>query len=199
MIYKKGNELKIGIAGEYFAMYYFTVNGFDVAKTEQGSQSDIFLDIKHKILRIQVKTTLNYTKIDSYNVCRFSNRHGKSNRRAIYEYIDIFCYVCLATQEIAFIEAKNIPQCIEFYSNNEKNNTNRYSTGLKIDEAIKHYKENKNISPTLLSKMFNVPVSSIRSRIKKGTILTNELENLPKTFNDYGIDNLKKIINKYEK
>lgn len=199
MIYKKGNELKIGIAGEYFAMYYFTINGFDVARTEQGSQSDIFLDIGSTVLRIQVKTTLDYTKIDSYNVCRFSNRYGKAQKRAHYQHIDIFCYVCLATQEIAFIEAKNIPQCIEFYSNNEKNNTIRYATGLKIDEAIKYYKENKNTSPTLLSKMFNVSVSSIRSRIAKGGLLTNELDNLPKTFNDYGIENLIKIIKKYDK
>lgn len=198
MLYNKGNELKVGIAGEYYAMYYLTLNGFDVAKTEQGSHSDIFLDSGSRIFRIQVKTTFKYREIKNknfiYNVCRFGNRFGKGQARTSYNNIDIFCYVCLETKEIAFISGNNIPQCIEFMSEQERNNRKKYKIGLHLDEMVKYYKNNNKLTPTELSKMFDVPVSSVRSRIKNGGIFTSDLADNPKTFSEYGIENLKKII-----
>jgi len=58
MKHEKGNELSIGRCGEYLVMFDLLSKGHKAFMTEQGINYDIVLEHNNRLIRLQVKTTL---------------------------------------------------------------------------------------------------------------------------------------------
>lgn len=79
---KISDNLELGRAGEYLAVFWLIRQGFQAFLSDQGLPYDIVVDVKGTLLRGQVKTTTGHKDHGkSKNCLRFSTRSGKGTRR----------------------------------------------------------------------------------------------------------------------
>jgi hypothetical protein len=119
---KKISDLQIGKAGEYLVCADLILKGFIAFPSEQGLQYDVVVDIKGKLIRIQVKTTKEYryrpqrkTQIPSYLF--HPKRCGKGGMKCYTESdIDIMAFVAIKDNIIGYLPVNAISKTMMFRS-----------------------------------------------------------------------------------
>lgn len=106
-------ELEIGRAGEYLVLFDLLISGWVAYPTSQGVPYDIVVDIGHRIVRIQVKSTMMPKTAGSMNrgtpLYVFATRRaGKGGRRRYSkDEFDILALVALDRRLIAYYAVRD--------------------------------------------------------------------------------------------
>lgn len=114
------NELQLGKAGEYLVCADLITKGFIAFPSEQGLSYDVVLDTGKKLIKIQVKTTLQPRKVPQRNKVTqcyiFSvKRKGKGNKKRYEdEEVDVFALVALDSKTIAYLKNKDLKTTMNF-------------------------------------------------------------------------------------
>lgn len=115
---RTSNEMQIGKAGEYLVCADLIMNGFVAYLSEQGLPYDVLLDTGERLLKVQVKTTLQprivpqrnkETKAYIFNIKR-AGKGGKT--RYTNKEIDLFALVCLDTRDVGYLLTDEMPETI---------------------------------------------------------------------------------------
>lgn len=115
---RKSNELQIGKAGEYLACVDIITKGLIGYLSEQGLPYDVVIDNGKKLLKCQVKTTLEPRLIPQRNKNSYAyifniKRHGKNNKVFYHKNeVDLFILVCLDTRKVGYILNEDMPATI---------------------------------------------------------------------------------------
>ncbi|PXB01145.1 group I intron-associated PD-(D/E)XK endonuclease [Pectobacterium carotovorum] len=128
-IIKTSNELELGKAGEYYAIFKIMKQGFVAYPSDQGLPYDVVVDIGGRLLRGQIKSTRgisDYGKMKS--VYRWGTRSAKKTVRATRaSSTDFYAFVAIDDELVAFmatseiISKKNpesVNQCVEMRNKN---------------------------------------------------------------------------------
>lgn len=106
----KSENLEIGKAGEYLAVFELINQGYSAFLSDQGLSFDIVVEHEGRLFRGQVKSTLrhsNYGK--SKNVMRFGTRNGKKTERsASCHESDFYAFVCIEDKEVYFMHESEL-------------------------------------------------------------------------------------------
>lgn len=148
---RKSNELQIGKAGEYLVCADLILKDLIAYPSEQGLPYDVVIDNGKRLLKCQVKTTLQPNKVPQRvkesRAYRFSiKRHGKKNQ-SIYSLmeVDLFALVCLDTKLIGYLKNKEMPSTINIRAD--------ALIGQHRDEkGIQDYKRVKELSKTITNQ-----------------------------------------------
>ena len=117
---KKLTELEIGKVGEHLVCADLILQGYKAYLSDQGLPYDVIVDIGNKLLRIQVKTTMNYKSVPqrvkpSKAYLFNSRRCGKGGKR---EYnnkeIDIVAFVCIKDNLIGYLKIEEVKTTMHF-------------------------------------------------------------------------------------
>ena len=119
---EKISELQIGKAGEYLVCADLILNGFIAFPSEQGLRYDVVVDINGKLVRIQVKTTMEYrnrpqreTQIPSYLF--HPKRCGKGGMQSYNDFdIDLMAFVAIKDNVIGYLHIDDIRRTMMFRS-----------------------------------------------------------------------------------
>lgn len=121
------SDLQIGKAGEYLVCADLIMRGYVAYLSEQGLSYDVVVDIKGRLVRLQVKTTRtvraipqrkNFTPAYLFHI----RRAGKGGHRNYNgDEFDGMALVALDTRMIAYIKMEEARQTLHL--NHEKMNT----------------------------------------------------------------------------
>lgn len=143
---EKINDLQLGKAGEYLVCADIILQGYIAFPSEQGLHYDVVVDLKGKLIRVQVKTTSEYRnrpqrieQIPSYLFqCR---RCGKGGRKSYSnEDIEIMAFVGIKDRIIGYLPIKNVRQTMMFRSRKcfyPGNRPGIYLEDLTFEKALK--------------------------------------------------------------
>lgn len=121
-----GNMLEIGKAGEHLVCADLIMKGYRAYLTDQGLPYDVIVDVNNKLLRIQVKTTLQSSFIpqrkQNYKSYKFQCRRcGKGGRK---EYsnndVDIVAFVCIQDNLIGYLKIEDVRTTMYFRTKKQK-------------------------------------------------------------------------------
>lgn len=141
----KISDLQIGKAGEYLVCADLILKGFIAFPSEQGLQYDVVVDIRGRLIRIQVKTTKEYRfrpqrteQIPSYLF--HPKRCGKGGMRSYTDMdIDLMAFVALKDNVIGYLPVNRIRQTMMFRSRKcdyVGNRPGTYLEDLSFEQAI---------------------------------------------------------------
>lgn len=114
------NELQLGKAGEYLVCADLITKGFIAFPSEQGLTYDVVLDNGSRLIKIQVKTTLQPRIVPQRNNpigCYIFNikRTGKNNaKRYGDEEVDVFALVALDSRTIGYLLNADLKTTMNF-------------------------------------------------------------------------------------
>lgn len=115
---RQSNELQVGKAGEYLVCADLIMKGFVAYLSEQGLPYDVLLDTGKRLLRIQVKTTLEPRKVpqrnkESHMYIFNVKRKGRNGTKKYTPFeIDLFALVCLDTRKVGYLLTTDMPDTI---------------------------------------------------------------------------------------
>jgi len=171
-IMRKSNELQIGKAGEYIVCADLILKGLIAYPSEQGLPYDVVIDNGNKLLKCQVKTTLQpriipQRKKESEAYIFTIKRHGKNNQ-SIYSLteVDLFALVCLDTKFVGYLKNKEMPSTINIRPDS--------LMGKHHDEkGIQDYKRVKELSKTItnqseIARQLNIHLRIVHKMMQPG-------------------------------
>lgn len=112
------SKFQIGKAGEHFVCADLILKGFAVSMAEEALPYDILLDIGHKIIKIQVKTTETYKLTNQWKgrteayIISVKRKGSNGLKRYQTNEIDIFAVVTLDTKQVGYIMNGEMPTTI---------------------------------------------------------------------------------------
>lgn len=140
------NMLELGKAGEHLVCANLILSGYKAYLSDQGLPYDVIVDINNKLLRIQVKTTLQSTFIpqrrQNYKSYKFHCRRcGKGGRREYSnDELDIVAFVCVKDNLIGYLNIKDVRTTMYFRTKQQKYFSAKqgiYLEDLSFDKVIK--------------------------------------------------------------
>lgn len=164
------NELQIGKAGEYLVCADLIRKGFIAYPSEQGLSYDVVLDTGNKLIKIQVKTTLEPRNIPQRNKetkCYIYNvkRKGKGNKKRYEDVeVDIFALVALDSMEIGYLKNKDLKTTMNFRVSSLKG-TYYDEKGMSDFRLVRALKEKK-MSHKEISKELNLNLTTVYRMLK---------------------------------
>ena len=168
------SKFQIGKAGEHFVCADLILKGFAVSMAEEALPYDILLDIGHKIIKIQVKTTETYKLTNQWKgrteayIISVKRKGSNGLKRYQTNEIDIFAVVTLDTKQVGYIMNGEMPTTINIRPDKFK--------GLYHDEkgVLNHKiitdlkKEGKSIKEAM--EVTGLGETSIRNSYKKDCV-----------------------------
>jgi hypothetical protein len=165
------NELQIGKAGEYLVCADLIMKGFVAFPSEQGLPYDVLMDNGIRLLRIQVKTTMEPRIIPQrakesqayiFNV----KRHGKNNsQRYDDNEVDIFALVCLDTRKVGYLHNDDMPETLNLRVDNLRG-TYYDEKGIKNYNIVSSLKET--MTQTAIGKRLSLDVATVNRMCQDG-------------------------------
>lgn len=114
------NELQLGKAGEYLVCADLITKGFIAFPSEQGLSYDVVLDNGSRLIKIQVKTTLEPRVVPQRNKdthCYIFNikRKGRNNSKRYEDAeVDVFALVALDSRTIGYLTNRDLKTTMNF-------------------------------------------------------------------------------------
>jgi hypothetical protein len=155
---KISNELQLGKAGEYLVCADLITKGLIAFPSEQGLSYDVILDAGNRLIKIQVKTTLQPRKVPQRNKdteCYIFNikRKGKGGvKRYEDNDVDIFALVALDSRTIGYLTNKELKTTMNFRVDALKGNyyDEKGLSDFRLVQSMKQEKRSaKEIAETL--------------------------------------------------
>ena len=130
------NALEIGKAGEHLVCAYTLLAGYRAFRSDQGLPYDALIDIKGRVLRIQVKTTGSpkniraVSRAPSFKYSWAVRTRGRLNRQRLSdEHSDIAALVALDTLKVAYLPIFDCGQTVQIPASD--------MDGYPLDEALR--------------------------------------------------------------
>lgn len=102
-------ELQIGKGGEHLVCFDLIKSSHNAFLADQGLPYDVILDVKGKLFKIQVKTTLKPIATQNRLVYSFGLRSSKLGRSVpSFENIDIVAFVAVDLMKVAYLSKSQI-------------------------------------------------------------------------------------------
>lgn len=166
-------ELQVGKAGEYLVCADLILKGFVAFPSEQGLPYDVVLDIGHKILKVQVKTTICPRVVPQRNKqteCYIFNIRRHGNNRNIKKYldndVDLFALVCLDTRSIGYLKNEEMPTTSNFRVDRLKG-TYHDEKHVALFEKVKNL-IGTGLSQTKIASILNTNISTVNKMFAEG-------------------------------
>ncbi|WP_024602888.1 hypothetical protein [Pseudoalteromonas sp. TB41] len=158
------NEIEIGKAGEYLAVFELMRSGFVSFLSDQGLPYDILVDVNGEILRGQVKSTETHKDYGrSFNVARFGTRGGKGAlRKNSIDNCDFYVFVLLDLKLVSFmhvneLESKKnkgfVKQTIEMRSKKFGINARKNNSRIMLIEDFSDFNQVVNIHKGMIREL----------------------------------------------
>lgn len=164
------NELQIGKAGEYIVCADLIMKGFVAFPSEQGLPYDVLLDIGHKLIRVQVKTTTAPRLVPqrskpSQAYVFAIKRAGKNNKRLFVNGdVDLFALVCLDTRKVGYLLPDNTPTTINFRVDSLKG-TYYDEKGIIDHKRISELKSS--LTQTQIAKEMGLHIAAVNRMVRE--------------------------------
>lgn len=135
--FKSEDMLEVGKAGEHLVCADLILKGYKAYLSDQGLSYDIIIDAKNKLLRVQVKTTLQTTNIpqrrQNYKSYKFNCRRcGKGGRKSYEENdFDLMAFICIEDNLIRYLKNKDVKQTMYFRTRKQKYFSAKYGIYLE--------------------------------------------------------------------
>lgn len=112
-------DLLIGTAAEYLVCADLMLMGYPAFRSDQGCPYDIAVDVGHRLIRLQVKSTRSartFPQQKQRHITGYSwgSRQGKGARRACNPaHFDIIAFVALDTRQVAYVPSAKVKQTFQ--------------------------------------------------------------------------------------
>lgn len=108
--------LRLGLAGEHFAAYDLSMQGFRVAFAPAGAPYDLLVDTGAKRLRVQVRANARWPSSvgRSHDVIRVDCMSGKRRKTRTRDHCDVVAFVFLRFKTVQYVRASEINRAVEW-------------------------------------------------------------------------------------
>jgi len=172
---RKSDQLQIGKAGEYITCGDLIIKGLIAYPSEQGLPYDVVIDNGKKLLKCQVKTTLQPRIIPQRSKKTLAyifniKRHGTNNQKIYTDNeVDVFALVCLDTKRVGYIKNCDMPTTINIRVDDMRG---KYydEKGIKDYESVMRMRKETNYNQTKIARVLNIHTATVNRMLKSNYV-----------------------------